>query len=392
MKRRALFGGAAAVGAAAVGGAAIGGVVGAGATGDAEPAGRRTVSFHGVHQGGIEMEPQAHQTLVAFDLAEGTDADAVRRLLMLLTGDAERLTAGRAPLADLEPELAAVPARLTVTFGFGPGLVAAVRGQRAVPDWLGPLPAYRTIDRLESRWSGGDLLVQVAADDPTTVAHALRLLVRDSRAFATVRWRQDGFRHAANSHRRGTAMRNLFGQVDGSANDAPGSSAFDRIVWRDGSGDEAWLAGGSTMVVRRIAMNLDTWDEVGREGREFSIGRRLSDGAPTTGGTEADDPDLEATDERGFTVVGPSAHARRARTDDDTQRIFRRGYNYDDADGTGLVFTSFQADLRHQYLPLQARLAEHDALNAWTVPIGSAVFAIPGGIRPGEHVGAALFG
>src|SRR5690606_16735833 len=163
--------------------------------------------------------------------------------------------------------------------------------------------------------SGGDLLLQVAADDPTTVAHALRLLVRDARSFATVRWRQDGFRHAASSHRPGTAMRNLFGQVDGSANEEPGSRRFREIVWRDDA--DAGLDGGTTMVVRRIAMNLDTWDEVGRTGREFAIGRRLADGAPTTGGTEADDVDLDAVDERGFTVVGPAAHVRRARTDDD---------------------------------------------------------------------------
>ncbi|GAA3544316.1 peroxidase [Aeromicrobium flavum] len=386
MKRRALFGGAAAVGAAAVGGAALGGVMGGA---DAAATGPLTVDFHGPHQAGVSMDPQAHQSLLALDLRPGIDAEAVRRLLLLLTDDAERMTRGRAPLADQEPELAAVPARLTVTFGFGPGLVATVRGRRAVPTWLGPLPAYRTIDRLEERWSGGDLLLQVAADDPTTVAHAVRLLVRDSRAFTTVRWRQDGFRHGAGTHRPGTAMRNLFGQVDGSANEAPGSRAFDEIVWRTGA--DAWLDGGTTMVVRRIAMNLDTWDEVGRAGREFSIGRRLADGAPTTGGSEADDVDLEAVDARGFTVVGPAAHVRRARPDDAGQRIFRRGYNYDDATGSGLVFSAFQADLERQYLPIQARLAEQDALNAWTTPIGSAVFAIPCGVRPGEHVGEALF-
>ncbi|MCD9154645.1 Dyp-type peroxidase [Aeromicrobium duanguangcaii] len=388
MKRRALFGGAAAVGAAAVGGAALGATA-TGATSDPEPTGTRSVPFHGRHQAGIEMEPQAHQSLLALDLRDGVDAAAVRRLLILLTDDARRLTAGRAPLADLEPELAAVPARLTVTFGFGPGLVAVVRGAARVPTWLRPLPKYRTIDRLEDRWSGGDLLLQVAADDPTTIAHALRLLVRDARAFATVRWRQDGFRHAAGTHRPGTAMRNLFGQVDGTANESPGSAEFDRVVWRDGP--EPWLAGGTTLVVRRIAMNLDTWDEVGREGREFSIGRRLADGAPTTGGRPSDDVDLEAVDERGFTVVGPSAHVRRAREGDDGERIFRRGYNYDDATGTGLIFCSFQADLERQYLPIQARLAEQDALNAWTTPIGSAVFAIPAGIRPDGFVGEALF-
>jgi len=389
MKRRALLGGAAVAGAAAVGGTVLGAAA-AEAGHESDPAGSRSIEFHGPHQAGIEMEPQAHQSLLSLDLRDGVDADSVRRLLVLLTDDARRLAAGRAPLADLERELAAVPARLTVTFGFGPGLVAAVAGTAAVPQWLRPLPAYRTIDRLQSRWSGGDLLVQVAADDPTTVSHALRLLTRDAHAFATVRWRQDGFRHAANSHRPGTAMRNLFGQVDGTANEVPGSSGFARVVWRDDD-PEAWLSGGTTLVVRRIAMNLDTWDAVGREGREFSVGRRLADGAPTTGGRPEDVPDLEAVDSLGFTVISRSAHVRRARPADESQRILRRGYNYDEADGAGLVFCAFQADLERQYLPIQARLAEHDALNAWTTPVGSAVFAIPGGVRPGGFVGEALF-
>ena len=33
------------------------------------------------------------------------------------------------------------------------------------------------IDRLEDRWSGGDLLLQICADDPLTVAHSARVAV-----------------------------------------------------------------------------------------------------------------------------------------------------------------------------------------------------------------------
>ena len=51
-------------------------------------------------------------------------------MLRLLTDDARRLTQGRPALADTEPELADCPARLTVTFGFGPGLFAAAEGGR----------------------------------------------------------------------------------------------------------------------------------------------------------------------------------------------------------------------------------------------------------------------
>lgn len=93
------------------------------------------------------------------------------------------------------------------------------------------------------------------------------------------------------------------------------------------------------MVVRRIAMNLDTWDRLDRDGREQSVGRRLSDGAPLS---------------------------------------------------SGLVFIAFQADVDAQYVPLQRRLDELDLLNEWTTPIGSAVFAIPPGCAEGGCIGETL--
>ena len=88
---------------------------------------------------------------------------------------------------------------------------------------------------------------------------------------------------------------------------------------------------------------------------------------------------------------------RRARSDDPDQRIFRRGYNYDERpDGTsvsnsGLVFVSYQADIAKQFIPLQQRLDDLDLLNEWTTPIGSAVFLVPPGCAPGGYVGESLF-
>ena len=38
-----------------------------------------------------------------------------------------------------------------------------------------------------------------------------------------------------------------------------------------------------------------------------------------------------------------------------------------------------------------ARLAQADALNTWTRPIGSAVFAIPPGVHDGQFLGQGLF-
>ncbi|MFM9745939.1 Dyp-type peroxidase, partial [Streptomyces brasiliscabiei] len=79
-------------------------------------------------------------------------------------------------------------------------------------------------------------------------------------------------------------------QVDGTSNPRPGTAAFDEVVW---SG-EGWLAGGTGMVVRRVRMDLDKWDRLDRPGREQSVGRTLSTGAPLTGTAEHDEPDFEA--------------------------------------------------------------------------------------------------
>jgi dye decolorizing peroxidase len=355
-------------------------------------AGAGTVPFHGAHQAGIATAPQAHATLVALDLHEATDRDALRRMMQLLSDDAARLTQGVAALADSEPELALVPANLTVTFGFGPELVRrALTGSATAPAWLRALPAF-TVDRLEDAWSGGDLLLQIAADDPLTVAHTQRMLLKDTRSFATVRWTQPGFRRARGSEASGTTMRNLFGQVDGTVNLEPGTADFDDLVWvRDG-----WLAGGTSLVLRRIRMDLDKWDRLDRGGREQSVGRTLSNGAPLTGTHEHDEPDFEATTAIGFPVIAEFSHMRRARSEDTSQRIYRRGYNYDDApigaevSNSGLLFVSYQADVDAQFVPLQQRLDELDLLNEWTTPVGSAVFAIPPGCAEGGFVGETI--
>jgi dye decolorizing peroxidase len=47
--------------------------------------------------------------------------------------------------------------------------------------------------------------------------------------------------------------------------------------------------------------------------------------------------------------------------------------------------------LDNQFIPIQRRLDEFDLLNKWTVPIGSAEFAIAGGVSQGEVIAGALF-
>ncbi|RKN47739.1 Dyp-type peroxidase [Micromonospora endolithica] len=349
--------------------------------------------FHGPRQAGVATEPQAHAAFVAFTLRSGTDRAALGRMLRLLSDDAARLTQGRPALADTEPELGLLPARLTVTFGFGPGLYRAAGRDDRRPDSVVDLPPFR-VDRLQSRWSGGDLLLQICADDPLTVVHAQRVLVKDSRPFATVRWVQQGFRRAAGAE-PGRTQRNLFGQLDGTANPKPGVP-LDTAVWVPDGPD--WLRESTTLVVRRISMNLETWDLLGRADREVAVGRRVGTGAPLTGTGEHDEPDFAALGPDGLTVIPDFSHLTRAHVTDDRLRILRRPYNYDGvptADGTadsGLVFASYQADIARQFLPIQRRLAERDLLNEWTTPIGSAVFAIPPGCPPGGWIGRQLLG
>lgn len=343
--------------------------------------------FHGVHQAGIATPPQAYAVFAGFDLRPGVDREAVARMMRLLTDDARRLTAGRPALADTEPELAAPAARLTITFGFGPGLFAAVKEESPVRR----LPRFRT-DRLEDRWSDGDLLVQICADDAMTVAHALRMITKDARAFTRVRWTQRGFRRAVHVEGPGQTQRNLMGQLDGTVQ----PTDLDKAVWiSDGPG---WLRGGTTLVLRRIRMELETWDAVDRKAREFTIGRRLDNGAPLTGRHEHDAPDWDRRDDLGFPVIADQAHIRRAHVADPALRMLRRTYNYDEgpaADGTadaGLLFAAYQADVDRQFVPVQERLAEADLLNEWVTTIGSAVFAIPPGCAEGGWIGQTLLG
>ncbi|GAA3676093.1 Dyp-type peroxidase [Arthrobacter ginkgonis] len=405
--RRAVLFGAAGLAAGVAGTAAAAGVAGTAAdetvgTGSAARAsagldstganGARTLAFHGARQAGIDTPATAHIRYLGFDLVPGQDegeGDAVRRLLRLLSSDAARLTAGTGALADTEPELASAPARLTVTFGFGPGLLDAVAPDRK-PAWLRPLEAFG-IDDLGAAYGQTDLLVQIGSDDLMALAHTQRMLLKDARGLAVLRWVQDGFLRSYGGGAEGVTPRNLFGQVDGTAN--PSGDALQRAVWGEADGTGAWLPGGTSLVLRRIRMDLDAWDRVDRPGRDLALGRRQDTGAPLTGTREHDEPDLGAADASGLPVISADSHVARARG---AETILRRGYNYESAAAgadpeAGLLFASFQADIDRQFLPIQRRLAQADLLNEWATPIGSAVYAIPPGCAEGGFVGDGLF-
>ena len=363
---------------------------------DSRVVGKATEPFYGDRQSGVTTAPQSHAAFVAFDIAGGATRTEIQGVLRAWSQDAARLTQGHGGLADLEPELAEDPARLTVTIGLGPGFFDAVGMPDKKPEWLEQLPAFPEIDQLEDRWSEGDLLLQICADDPLIVSHAARILASGVRGVARQKWAQRGFRKAVGTDPSGRTQRNLFGQIDGTVNPHEDEVDFDQILYSDGS-DQRWMRGGSALVLRRIRMTMDTWEEIDRTSRELSVGRTLDTGAPLTGTAEHDPADFEAVDDLGLPVIPEESHIARARQRNRGEAMLRRPYNYDDPpeggeiSNTGLLFTAYMADPVRTYIPVQQRLAEQDALNMWTVPIGSAVFAIPPGAPEGGYVWQQLF-
>lgn len=398
LPRRSLLGHAGAAGAGAV----VGGLAGAGISAATAPVPlppvdtviRQSYSPHGTHQAGIVTPTPAVTRLLAFRLKK-LAVDPLSKLLQLWSGDIQALMAGEPIPGDPTPDLAQANVSLSVTVGLGPRVFTLPATSRRRPDGLVEIPAM-TRDRLQERWSGGDLVLIIAADDTTTVDYAGRVLTRDAATFATPAWVQTGGWRGADSAGRAVTGRNLFGQLDGSGN--PAGAVRDETVWAHDP--LPWFTGGTTLVVRRIEMDLDFWDRTTRERQEKVIGRKLASGAPLSGRAETDPLDLAATDGDGNLVIPADAHARRSSASANSERrILRRGLNYTHIDevggepvaSAGLIFLAFQANIANQFVPIQQRLDENDALNDWTRAIGSAVFAIPGGFAKNDWIARALF-
>ncbi|WP_078316342.1 Dyp-type peroxidase [Mycobacterium sp. D16Q16] len=355
--------------------------------------------FYGEHQAGITTAPQSHALFLALDLLPGSSTDErvarenLRSILRLWTTDAARLTQGLPALADTEPELATTTARLTITAGLGPSAFTKTGLADKCPASARDFPAFST-DKLDKRWCGGDLLLQICADDMLVVAHAARVLLKNVRSLATERWRQTGFRTPRAEDPSGGTMRNLMGQVDGTVN--PSLPELDSLLWHQGE-DHEWLRGGTLLVLRRITMDLDGWDQLDTKLRDLVMGRRTDNGAPLTGEKESDEPDLEMT-RGGIPVIPATAHIALARHRNPHEKFLRRPYNFDDAplpgtsSNSGLIFAAYQRDIATQFVPVQRRLAERDEFNQWNTAVGSAVFVMPPGTAEGAYLGRSLVG
>ncbi|MFI9823135.1 iron uptake transporter deferrochelatase/peroxidase subunit [Streptomyces sp. NPDC052013] len=381
---------------------AAGGAVGyasapAGASTPLASVGERRVPFHVKHQPGITEGLQARGHLIAFDLAPGAGRKEAAALLRRWSDTARRLMAGE-PTAHGDTDVArdAGPSSLTLTFGFGHSFFGRTGLEKQRPAALDPLPDFSS-DHLDKARSNGDLWVQIGADDALVAFHALRAVQKDAGSAARVRWQMNGFNRSPGATAHPMTARNLMGQVDGTRNPKPADSDFEQRIFVPENGEPAWMANGSYAVVRRIRMLLDDWEKLSLKEQESVIGRRKSDGAPLSGGTETTEMDLEKTDSQGNLVVPINAHARITRPDQNGgAAMLRRPFSYHDgidADGVpdaGLLFICWQADPLRGFVPVQRKLDRGDALTPFIRHEASGLFAVPGGPAEGEYVGQRL--
>src|ERR687894_1726250 len=256
--------------------------------------GLQTVAFRDDHQAGIATAQQEHVHFAALDLVT-EDLSEVRDLLRAWTEAAERMTRGIPAGEDnysefLPPEdtgeaFDLSPARLTLTFGFGPSFFGKDGEDRfglngAKPAALAPLPPL-TGDVLDEGRSDGDLCVQACADDPQIAFHAVRNLARIARGVAVVRWSQLGFGRTASTSKTQSTPRNLMGLKDGTNNiKFEDEDLMDRYVWVPEGEGPSWMTGGTYLAARRIRMLIEVWDRVSLGEQEASIGRHKYSGAP----------------------------------------------------------------------------------------------------------------
>jgi deferrochelatase/peroxidase EfeB len=380
-----------------------------------------SVPFHGDHQSGIVTPAQDRLFFAAFDVINPDRAPLIE-MLKAWTLAAEVMMAGRSvgdtgavdgpydlPPEDTGEALDLDPARLSITFGFGPSLFEGERGEqlgltKRRPAQLTALPHFPG-DKLDPSRSDGDICIQACADDPQVAVHAIRNLARIGFGTVAMRWSQLGFGRTSSTSTSQVTPRNLFGFKDGTANLKAEESpeTLQEFVWVHTDDEPEWFQGGTYLVARRISMHIETWDRTSLREQEAIVGRTKGTGAPLSGGSEFDPVNFERTGRGDQALVPMNAHVRLAHpAQNEGVRLLRRGYNF--ADGStslgridaGLFFIAFVRRPFDQFVPMQTKLSREDGLMEYLQHTGSGLWAVPPGLsssdRPDRFIGDSLFG
>ncbi|MFF9480128.1 Dyp-type peroxidase [Streptomyces sp. NPDC014733] len=332
----------------------------------------------GRHQAGITLPrpAQAHLLAVVADLGATVAPGPVLAEL----GQAIRtLTAGTDPRL-----LGLPPGDLTVTVGVGPRLV---RTAGASLPGAADLPRFSR-ERIAPRAHGGDLLIQICAGDPLLLPAVASALLDQAGDRVRERWRQSAHRGAQVSVGNGlTAPRNPLGFLDGIV--GPQTPAEQRRdLWLTGP---PAVAGGTLAVLRRMELDLPRFAALSVAEQEAVFGRRRASGVPLSGGTAAAGPDLGAKTPDGRYLVPADAHVRRAHaTVVGAGLMLRRSYSIA-APAPGLLFISFQNDLR-TFTATLTHMDVSDALLPFTTTTAGATFLILPGFDRRRPLGSPLFG
>ncbi|WP_019243733.1 MULTISPECIES: iron uptake transporter deferrochelatase/peroxidase subunit [Bacillus] len=354
------------------------------------------IPFYGEHQAGIITPQQSNAYIVAFNLVTELKKDVIE-LFKQWTKLSYTLSQGKVkkdetvndfqPPTDTGESEDLGSSRLTITFGLGNTFFLkdgvdryGVNHKR--PKFLEDIPPTKG-EALQDEFVGGDICIQVCADDQQVAFHAIRNLIRVATGIANVHWMQSGFINGP----EGQTPRNLFGFKDGTANQSPDkTAALQEIVWAN-EDEPTWMKSGSYMACRKIQMFLEMWDRTSLQSQEDTFGRKKVSGAAYGNVNEHDTVDTAQ--------LPANSHTRLAK--ETGQQIFRRAYSY--ADGidpitgninSGLMFICFQKNPVTQFIPMLKKLAEIDLLNEYIKHVGSGLFACPGGVQKGEYIAQKL--
>lgn len=335
------------------------------------------VSPTGRHQAGITLPRPAQPNLLAV-VADLDDTAAAGPLLAELGEAILALTAGTdARLLGLPP------GDLTVTVGVGPRLVR--RADPALPG-AADLPQFSR-ERIAPQARGGDLLIQLCGGDALVVAVAAAALLNQAGDRIRERWRQSARRGPNIAVDQGrSAPRNVLGFIDGIV--GPHTTVQEqRDLWLSGP---APVADGTIAVVRRMELDVTRFARLSVAEQEAVFGRSRATGIPLSGGAINSDPDLGAKTPDGRYLIPADAHVRRAHSNVvGVGLMLRRSYSIDEP-APGLLFLSFQNDLR-TFTSTLTHMDNSDALLRFTTTTASATFLILPGFDRQHPLGATLF-